>query len=88
MNKAPDWIIVSQTKFDLARYLGPVIWVNKCLRCGQEEPTYSGPANVAIFQGKEFIKIHKNCKTKEDPVSREYRADHSKEKWPGRRMGD
>lgn len=25
---------------------------------------------------------------KDDPISREYRADHSQEKWPGRRSGD
>lgn len=64
MNKVPDWIICSQTEFDLARYLGPVVWVNKCLRCGQEEPTYQGRISVAIFQGKEFIRAHKNCEGK------------------------
>jgi len=57
-----DWIIVSQTAFDLARYLGPVVWINKCLRCGTEEPVYQGPADVAIYQGKKFITIHKGCK--------------------------
>ena len=88
MSKSPDWIIVSQTSFDLARYLGPVVWVNKCLRCGQEEPTYSGPADVAIFQGKEFIKIHKNCKTLEDKKSNEYRTSHLLGKFPGRNLGD
>ena len=62
MSKAIDWIISSQTPYDLARYIGPVVWVSKCLRCGQEEPTYQGPLSVAIFQGKEFIRLHKNCK--------------------------
>ena len=64
MGKSPDWIIISQTPYDLARYLGPVVWVNKCLRCGQEEPTYEGYVPVTVFQGKEFIKRHKNCKKK------------------------
>lgn len=66
MSKSPDWIIVSQTKYDLARYIGPVVWVNKCIRCGQEEPTYEGPASVTIFQGKEFVRLHKNCKEVKD----------------------
>ena len=56
-----DWIIISQTAFDLARYLGPVVWINKCLRCGGEEPTYEGPMDVAIYQSKKFINIHKRC---------------------------
>ena len=64
MSKPRDWIIILQDKIHLNKYPGPVVWVNKCLRCGQEEPTYSGPADVAIFQGQEFIKIHKSCKLK------------------------
>lgn len=61
----PDWIICSQTKNDLARYLGPVVWVNKCLRCGQEKPSYAGRLNLAIKQAEGFIKIHSECKESE-----------------------
>ena len=60
--KQRDWIIISQTKFDLARYWGPVVWIQKCLRCNAEEPVYEGPVDVAIYQGKKFISIHKDCK--------------------------
>ncbi len=59
--KNVDWIIVSQTEFDLARYVGPVVWINKCLRCGNEEPVYQGPLDVAIYQSKKFSSIHKRC---------------------------
>jgi len=59
-----DWIVSSQTEFDLARYLGPVVWINKCLRCGTEELVYQGPADVAIYQGKKFISIHRRCLNK------------------------
>jgi len=62
MSKSPDWIICSQTKEDFSKYSGPIVWISKCLRCGQEEPTYEGPLSVGIFQGKEFIRLHKNCK--------------------------
>jgi len=62
MSKTPDWIIVSQNKEDLLRYSGSVVWINKCLRCKQEEPTYAGTLSTTVFQGKEFIKIHRNCK--------------------------
>ncbi len=88
MSKSPDWIVILQDELHLTKYLGPVIWVNKCLRCGQEEPTYSGPASVAIFQGKEFIRRHKNCKPKENSISHEYRTSHLKENFPGKNMGD
>ena len=59
--KKGDWIVVSQTEFDLARYSGPVVWINKCLRCGTEEPVYQGSVDVAIYQGKKFISIHGRC---------------------------
>ena len=88
MGKSPNWIIVSQTPYDLARYLGPIVWVSKCLRCGQEEPTYEGYVPVAVFQGKEFIRLHKNCKPKEDSRSYDYRTSHLQGKFPGKNMGD
>ncbi len=56
-----DWIISSQNELDLSRYSGPVVWVNKCLRCGTEEPTYEGSLDVAIYQSKKFISLHKSC---------------------------
>ena len=66
MSKTLDWIISSQTKYDLSKYSGSVVWVNKCLRCGEEEPTDQGYVPVAVFQGKEFIRRHKNCKPKKE----------------------
>lgn len=88
MSKSPDWIIVSQIKDDLSKYSGPVVWINKCLRCGQEEPTYEGYLPVAIFQGKEFIRLHRSCKPKEDSRSYEYRTSHLQGKFPGKNLGD
>ena len=83
MNKSPDWIIVLLDELHLNKYPGPVIWINKCLRCGQEEPTYSGPIEIGMLQEKEFIKIHKDCKTLEDQKSHEYRTSSKRGKWPG-----
>ncbi len=88
MKKSPDWIIILQDEIHLNKYQGPVIWVNKCLRCGQEEPTYEGSTSVAIFQGKEFIKLHKNCKSLEDQISEEYRTAHLRGNFPGKNLGD
>ena len=57
-----DWIFSIQGPGVLKKYPGPVAWVNWCKRCGREEPVYQGPLDVAIYQSKQFIKIHKGCK--------------------------
>lgn len=57
-----DWIICSQRVGDLQRYSGPVLWINQCLRCNMEEPAYEGNADVLIYQARQFIKIHSQCK--------------------------
>lgn len=57
-----DWIIVSQRDEDLRRYPGPVVWINQCLRCHREQPAYEGNVDVLIYQAKQFIKFHSQCK--------------------------
>lgn len=62
MKTKQDWIIASQTKEDLRKFEGKVVWINQCKRCGREEPVYEGRLEVAISQMRSFIKIHKYCK--------------------------
>lgn len=57
-----DWLISDQTPETVRRFPGPVIWVNRCLRCGAEEPVYEGRVETAIFQSRGFIEMHKRCK--------------------------
>lgn len=59
--KRPDWIICSQEKEVLARFGGRVVWVNRCLRCGEELAVYEGPLDKAISESKKFIEVHRNC---------------------------
>ena len=57
-----DWIVSCQQAEVLEKFSGPVVWVNQCLRCGQEEPVFTGPVPVTIYQSKLFIKMHRHCK--------------------------
>ena len=41
-----DWIVCCQEAEVLKKFSGPVVWVNQCLRCGQEEPVFTGPVPV------------------------------------------
>jgi predicted nucleotidyltransferase len=59
-----DWIFSSQQEAVLKKYPGPVVWVNQCKRCGIEEPVYQGPLDVAIYQLRKFISIHRGCREK------------------------
>lgn len=68
MKKDHPWIVCSQTKEDLGKYQGPACWVNKCLRCGEEEPVYAGRLDVSIFQTKSFGSLHGGCKEKGQPT--------------------
>jgi len=61
-----DWIICSQEKevIDRFNFDGGVVWVNRCLRCGGEEPVYEVPVDQAVSKSQEFIWIHKRCEAK------------------------
>lgn len=62
-----DHVFSVQTPEAIKRHPGPVVWINRCENCGQEEPVYQGPVEVALFQSKLFIKRHRTCKGKERP---------------------
>jgi hypothetical protein len=57
-----DWIVSIQHPEVLKKYTGPVVWINRCERCGEEEPVYAGPVDNAVNQGHKFIQRHKYCK--------------------------
>ncbi len=60
-----DWIICTQRPETLKKYPGPVVWILKCLHCGEEEPSYEGLLDVVLFQSKKFTERHKDCKAAE-----------------------
>lgn len=62
-----DWIICSQLIKDLRQYPRSVVWVNKCVHCGKEEPVYPGPLHEAILKTKKFIQVHRRCEATSKP---------------------
>jgi hypothetical protein len=46
------------------------------------------PAELLNANMEVIGNIYENPEILEDPISREYRSDHSQEKWPGKNMGD